>query len=310
MMKDRTPSEASVNYLHPGILPVGRITLLVGDPQSGKTALCVWQALQVLADGPLPHRVAVLGDAIGPRILAAGGDPAQMVQLPAATTVGDLPRRLEGVRRCSLLIVDPLAAILAGGSDAELQRELAALADFAHVHDLDVLGTTHFTIRKACARALARIKGGSTVSSAAGAILAVGRLETDRPVLVPLKSADGRPGRARRFELRENGDIQWGDFLAVAPDDTLAGRRGFAWRMAAAADDREGVRVKVLALAERRGGRITPADVTRYCRSVRSVLGAVDVLNGLVADGLGEWATVEPGPTGGRPGRVFVVKHH
>lgn len=55
------------------------------------------------------------------------------------------------------------------------------------------------------------------------------------------------------------------------------------------------------------GGRITARDTMRRGPYFKTSEEAREALDGLVQDGLGTWAYLKPGPTGGHPTRVFVL---
>src|SRR5215212_3292730 len=148
-----------VQWLSPGRLAAGKITVLDGDPGLGKsTLLCKFaaritrgEALPGGQQGP-PRAVLILSaeddihDTIRPRIDAASGDPNQIISLlsvPDGTSVGrpfvipdDIPI-LETVilyADATLVIVDPLMAYLHrrhnANSDQDVRRALAALKTF------------------------------------------------------------------------------------------------------------------------------------------------------------------------------------
>ena len=123
------PAE-EVQWLWPGRIPIGKVTLLVGDPGNGKSLL----ALDIAAHLPrrllarrnlkprdctpwgrprLPGSVLILSaeddirDTIRPRLDAAGADPSQVFVLPA---IADLRHDLDKLR--AALIVFPIAASL------------------------------------------------------------------------------------------------------------------------------------------------------------------------------------------------------
>lgn len=70
-------------------------------------------------------------------------------------------------------------------------------------------------------------------------------------------------------------------------------------------EDRE--RRELLEWIEGRGGTVTERDLARGPRRYREPGSATQALEDLVTAGVGRWEDQEPGPRGGRPGRVFVL---
>ncbi len=144
-----------INWLWPGRIPKGKITLIAGHPGLGKSQVTVSIAAIVSSGGIWPvdeipadvGNVLILSaedgiaDTIKPRLLAAGAD-TNRIEAIEAVRAGDqrfpfsLKRDLELLRdtEASLLIVDPLAAYMGGvdsHKDADVRTFLAPLSDFA-----------------------------------------------------------------------------------------------------------------------------------------------------------------------------------
>ncbi len=144
-LADVEPRE--VDWLWPGRIPAGRITLLVGKPGEGKSFLTTDLAARVSTGTPWPdgspcHRGSVLllsaeddpGDTIRPRLDAHYADASRVHMLSAVrrrTTEGTLrdtvftladvealERTLAGIPDCRLVVIDPIGSYLGGGTDA------------------------------------------------------------------------------------------------------------------------------------------------------------------------------------------------
>jgi hypothetical protein len=145
-----------VRWLWPGRIPLGKLTVLDGDPGVGKSTLTLSIAAKVTTGSPFPDHARPeaadvillsaedeIADTIRPRLEAAGADLARVFVLPDVQVDGELPRppelpldldRLEAEvkdRAAALVVVDPLMAFLTGQVDAhrdqDVRRALAAM---------------------------------------------------------------------------------------------------------------------------------------------------------------------------------------
>src|SRR5205807_5387801 len=133
---------SAARWLWRGWIPLGKLTVLDGDPGLGKSTLLLDLAARVtrglaMPDGSTGMSGGVtlltaedsLGDTVRPRLEAAGADLARVRSLSA---VGDadggnrpptIPRDIDILRRMiqenssRLLILDPFLAYLSGGVD-------------------------------------------------------------------------------------------------------------------------------------------------------------------------------------------------
>lgn len=142
-----------VEWLWPRRIPKGKITVLDGDPDNGKSVLTTDLAARVTAGLALPDGTpteaagAVIvsaedgaSDTIRPRFDAAGGDPHRALLLgdeePFAIP-GDIPKLERAVRRvgAALVVVDPIMAFLSGdvnsNRDQDVRRALTPLKRMA-----------------------------------------------------------------------------------------------------------------------------------------------------------------------------------
>jgi archaellum biogenesis ATPase FlaH len=140
-----------IQWLWPGRIALGKITLLDGDPGMGKSLLAIDIAARVSTGQPMPdntpgkHGTVILiapedgaSDTLKPRLQAAGGDPSHVLLLNSLESLD--PKRLRIYDRpfslsedldilekaikdmqASLVILDPLMAIL--GSDIDSSRD-------------------------------------------------------------------------------------------------------------------------------------------------------------------------------------------
>lgn len=187
-------------WLWPGRIPLGKVTLLFGDPGLGKSFVTLDVAARVssgMAWPDVPHEAATagrvillsaeddLGDTIRPRLDAAGADAGRIVALQGVeyrsenrkgyfNLARDLPALEQAIRRTQdvrLVIIDPISAYLGGAdshNNAEIRGLLAPLADLAARHGAAVVGVTHLN-KGMGGRALYRATGSLAFIAAARA---------------------------------------------------------------------------------------------------------------------------------------------
>ncbi|HZV49933.1 MAG TPA: AAA family ATPase [Candidatus Dormibacteraeota bacterium] len=208
-----------VSWLWRRRLPLGKLTVLDGDPGLGKSCLTMDLAARVTRGREMPDGSPGLGqpagvvvlaaedgiaDTVLPRLVAAGGDPERVLAL---TTVGsgeeerdlqlpdDLPHleRAIGEVGARLLIVDPLPAYLApnlsANNEQDVRRVLRRLGRLAERTGVAVLIVRHLN-KAAGLSALHRGSGSMGIVGATRSGLVVGRDPDDpeRRVLAATKS--------------------------------------------------------------------------------------------------------------------------
>jgi hypothetical protein len=199
-----------LRWLWPARIPLGKVSLLFGDPGLGKTFATLDIAARVSRGMPWPdapgERLAAGGvillsaeddvaDTIRPRLDAAGADVRRIVALQGVeyarggkgyfNLACDLPALEAAIRQTPetrLVILDPVSAYL-GGTDshknAEIRGLLAPLADLAARHDVAVLTITHMS-KGIAGRALYRAMGSlGFIAAARAAWLAIA--DADNP---------------------------------------------------------------------------------------------------------------------------------
>ncbi len=169
-----------VDWLWPGRIPLGKITILDGDPGMGKSLLSIFVAACVSTGQPMPDgapgkqgKVILIApedaaeDTIKPRVEAAGGDPSQVLlldnieQLNIKNTkkmkFGERPFSLaqdlgileQAIKQTStiLVIIDPLMAVLGrnidSSRDQDVREVLTPLAQVAERTSCAILIIRH-----------------------------------------------------------------------------------------------------------------------------------------------------------------------
>jgi putative DNA primase/helicase len=186
--KDIAPE--NVTWVWPGRIPRGKLSLLGGHPEEGKTLVALNVAATVTTGGLWPdgtraerNNVFILSaeddaaDTIVPRLMAAGADLSRCYIIDAVREVGpdergqrvfsltqDLQRLadlIQTVGGASLMVVDVIDSYM-GGTDSHknsaVRGVLAPLKDVAAHHGLAILGLTHFS-KQGEAKAILRFTG-------------------------------------------------------------------------------------------------------------------------------------------------------
>jgi hypothetical protein len=248
-----------IRWLWRNRIPLGKITVIDGDPGLGKSVLTLNLAARISTGEPMPDGtpgisggVVILsaedgwGDTIRPRLEAAGAD---LLRIVALTFVGDdarlpsLPSDLGVIENdiksvgAVLLIIDPLMAYLGEGinsfRDQDVRRALAPLAEMANRLGVAVVIVRHLN-KDEKVSALYRGGGSIGIIGAARSGLLVAKHPEDperQRVLAGLKSNLGPPpvSLAYRIEGADNQAIQivWlgetsykaQELLGQSPDD-------------------------------------------------------------------------------------------
>ncbi len=231
-----------VSWLWPGRIPLGKVTLLEGDPGLGKSVLTCDLAARLTHGDPMPDGFAPaaggvvilsaedgLADTIRPRLEAAGADLSRVVSVPVVRSakgerLPELPTDLEELERviraagARLVIIDPLMAFLGSEvnswRDQDVRRALAPLARVAEETGAAVVVVRHLN-KGTGTPAIYRGGGSIGIAGAARSVLLVAKDPEDeqRRVLAPVKSNLGAPAPALAFRLE--GDAATGAVSVV-----------------------------------------------------------------------------------------------
>jgi hypothetical protein len=185
-----------------GLVPLGGVTVVAGQPGLGKSTLALFLAARVSTgtlDGdllgyPANAMVITLEDhaamVVRPRLQAAHADLEGVHLMSASAEHGQitLPEDLEAIeyhveeRQTRLLVIDPVVATLSGDLDShrdhQIRRALSPLAQLAERHDLAVIAVMHFSKRHT-SDLLSRVSGSVGFGGAARSVLAFVREPDD-----------------------------------------------------------------------------------------------------------------------------------
>jgi hypothetical protein len=202
----------TVEWLWPGRIAVGKVTLLVGDPGLGKSLVALDIAARVSRAAPWPEELSTLdsrlpasavilsaeddlAETIRPRLEAHAADCQRIFVLPSLadlrTDFEELQAAIDRMPGCRLIVIDPINAYV-GPTDSHfhtvVRKILAPLARFAAARRMAVLAVTH--LRKHDGAAIYRATGSMGFVAAARAVWTVCRDRTNpgRHLMLPLKN--------------------------------------------------------------------------------------------------------------------------
>ncbi|MBI5197057.1 MAG: AAA family ATPase [Nitrospirae bacterium] len=187
-----TVEPESVSWLWPGRIPVGKITLLDGDPGLGKSTVTLDLAARVSTGAPMPDGtpgvaggVVILtledglADTVVPRLKAVGADLSRIValagvpdhegklRLPTLENIEAMVRACRMVD-AGLVIVDPLMGYLSGRTDSHRDQDIrAALGPLARM--AEEIGVAVLVVRH-----LNKAGGGQSIYRGGGSIGIIG----------------------------------------------------------------------------------------------------------------------------------------
>lgn len=248
----------SIDWLWPERIPLGKLTMLIGDPNKGKTFLTMDMAARVSSGSSWPDisehsnqagDVIILsaeddfGDTLRPRLDAAGADVNRIFAfkgvvdknnkaIPKHFDVNtDLPvleKALEKYPNTRLVIIDPITAYL-GNTDsyknAEVRGVLAALADTAARQKVAIVAISHFN-KNSGQNAIHRNSGSLAFTAAPRAIWMVADHpdDTEIRVLIPIKLNIAKTPLGMAFRITDELKIEYEDDpVELSADDALNG---------------------------------------------------------------------------------------
>lgn len=251
-LADVEPEE--VDWLWKPYLPIGKLSMIEGDPGLGKSWITLAIATHVANGKGIPciepcepEPVLLmscedgLGDTIKPRLLSLGADDTNIFA-PQSLFVFDK----EGVGKLSslvlevaprLIIIDPLVAYMGGKIDMnranETRQLMAELASIAETYSCAILMLRHLT-KSASDKAIYRGIGSIDITGACRSVLLVGAHAHDRSkrALIQTKCNIAEMGPAQGYAIID-GKFAWTGESNLTAADLLGsemniGKRGAA----------------------------------------------------------------------------------
>lgn len=248
-----------VEWLWPGRIALGKLTLIAGDPGLGKSFLTLDLAARVSTGTPWPDSPSTsnptgsvilmnveddIADTIRPRLDAAGADVSRVVALDAVRNrnartgelveslfnlQSDIPRLEQAIKQTlgvRLIIVDPITAFT-GSTDsyknAEIRGLLSPLAKLAAKYRVAVVAVSHLN-KSAGGSAMYRSIGSIAFNATARAVWAVAK-DRDAParrLMLPVKNNIAPDEHGLAYRLTDSGiqDIACVEWESVPIDIT------------------------------------------------------------------------------------------
>lgn len=250
----------TVRWLWPGYVPLGKLTVVEGDPGLGKSTFTLTVAASVSAGRAFPdsaHPTASdlliatyedgVADTIVPRVIAAGGN-VQRIHVLAGVSYDSgpegpltLPEDVDALDQeicatgAQLVVVDPLGAALSAQTDsykdADVRRALAPLSKMAEKTGAAIIVVRHLN-KNGGRNALTAGAGSVGITAAARMVLAIhahpNDVETRRIIAVAKCNLTLRaPSLVFRMENAGNcARIVWEGTAPFSADELMAARVG------------------------------------------------------------------------------------
>jgi AAA domain len=246
-----------VEWLWDRRIPLGKLTLISGDPGLGKSLMTLDLAARITRGRRMPDNspgfdgnVVILsaedglGDTIRPRLEVAGADLDRVVSLATLPTADghermfvipdDLPQLIEVVQdiHAVLVIVDPLMAFLSSRinahRDQDVRRALAPLAMAANKYRFAVAVVRHLNKSTTTGNPLYRGGGSIGIGGAARSEMIIGEdpANKERRIAAPTKSNLGPPMSALAYHIDAKDEVAyvvWDGTSDLSAETLLAG---------------------------------------------------------------------------------------
>lgn len=235
-----------VKWLWHPYIPLGKVTIVQGDPGEGKITLILAIIAALTKGEPLPecdealepmnviYQTAEdgLADTIKPRLVAAGADCSRVLVIDERKQELTLcDERLEQAIRetgAKLIVIDPMQVYLGGEVDMhranEVRPVLKRVASMAERTGCAVILIGHMNKVQGL-KASYRGLGSIDFRAAARSVLLVGRLK-EAPnirVMAQDKNSLAPEGASIAFELDAERGFQWKGYCDSTVDDVLSG---------------------------------------------------------------------------------------
>lgn len=233
-----------VKWLWKPYIPLGKITIIQGDPGEGKTTLALAVAAALSCGEMLPgdteprepmniiYQTAEdgLADTIKPRLEAANADCSHILVIDESKEeLSMIDERIEEAIRLTqtkLVILDPIQAYIGANVDMhranEIRPVMAKLGRIAETYGCAVVLIGH--MNKASGQKCAyRGLGSIDILAVARSLLIVGKLknEPSKRVMSHAKSSLAQNGQSLVFQINEHSGLEWCGTIDLTADQFL-----------------------------------------------------------------------------------------
>lgn len=244
-----------VEWLWFNRIPLGKLSLLVGDPGQGKSFLSIYMAAQVTTGKPWPD-IGVpnlkgsvimitaedgIADTVRIRADAAGADVEKIRILEGVTNekgefdffnlikyLPALERAIQETKDVRLVILDPITSYLGtidSHKNSAVRGALAPLSKLAEKHKVAVVAISHLN-KNTALQAIYRTMGSLAFTAAARAVWAVSKDEGDenksRRFFMPLKTNLSIEPTCLAFSIKDSKVVFEDQPVDINPEETLS----------------------------------------------------------------------------------------
>ena len=242
--------QTSVEWLWFPYIPVGKLTIIQGNPGEGKTyfammltAGCTNRKLFPNMEDIEPFNVIYqtaedgMGDTIKPRLVEAGADLSRVMVIDdteeALTLSDDRIEKAVRQNQVRLVIIDPVQAFI--GADVDMNRAnevrpvFRKLGMIAEKTGCAIVLIGHLN-KSSGTQSTYRGLGSIDIMAAVRSLIFIGKVRKDPTtmVLVHEKSSLAPPGETMAFKLGDEEGFRWVGAYEISADELLDGKEGKA----------------------------------------------------------------------------------
>ena len=228
----------AVKWLWKPYIPLGKITIIQGDPGEGKTTLALSIAAAFTQGENLPNEVETkvqtaedgLADTIKPRLEAVNADCARVLVIDESKEeLSMTDERIEKAIQqtgAKLIILDPIQAYIGANVDMhranEIRPVMSKLGRIAEEYGCAVVLIGHMN-KAAGQKSSYRGLGSIDITAVARSVLIVGKMR-DSPskrIMTQAKSSLAPVGKSLLFEINENSALEWKGEVDITAEQFL-----------------------------------------------------------------------------------------
>lgn len=306
-----------MSWLWSGYLASGKMTLLAGEPGTGKTTIAMSIGATVTHGGIWPDgSIAEPGniviwsgeddprDTLVPRLMAAGADmykvhfatgtriEGKMKCFDPARDMPALAEACEKIGNVRLLIIDPIVSAVSGDShrNTETRRALQPLVDLAASVGAALLGITHFNKGKQGSNPAQWVNGSVAFTAVARVVLIAAKVkrgsDEDIRVFARAKSNIGPDDGGFEYQIEQceprvdipSSRIAWGDEVTGSAHELLGNQETDTARGGNAVNSAQEFLTDVLSAGDI-SAKAIEADAENAGIALRTLRRASDVLH-------------------------------